>query len=288
MGIHANFTMPLSSRISTWVTLGVVVATGNCATVCDRETLRAATNRYLIAQSTGQVGWLQSALATNATYWENLVKLDITNSTLSQSLRVDYSRTSIDTTQCATYTELIATDARKPYTIAMQLRFDPSSSKITKLDGIVTTTGDFYFNASHALHYALREDWSPISTEKQDSRAALQAAADAYYDVFVDKTVKVPWGTPCTRLEGGYLDADGDCNTDIPDVTIHTVDRRYVIDETLGTVDVISNFGILGPDSHEFRIVNGTIRAIHSMTLCRPNFNCGVAMPDILSQDIGF
>ena len=95
-------------------------------------------------------------------------------------------------------------------------------------------------------------------------------------------------GKPCARLEGGYLSANGDCNTDIPDVTIRTVDRRYVVDETLGVVDVISNFGILGPDSHEFRIVNGTIRLIHTMTLCRPVANCGLEVPALLSEDVGF
>jgi hypothetical protein len=265
-----------------------LLASSIAAATCDREALKAATDRYLIAQSTGEFGWLESVLAAKATYWENLAKTDIANSTLSHSLRIDHSRTTFDTTQCATYTELIATDPSRPYMIAMQLRFDAATSKITKLDGIITTTGDLLFNATHALHYTLLEDWGPIPAEKRDSRAALQAAADAYYDVFVDKTIKVPWGMPCTRLEGGYLDANGTCDTGIPDITIHTVDRRYVIDEEVGAVNVISNFGILGPDSHEFRIINGTLRHIHSMTLCRPNINCGLAMPDILAQDIGY
>lgn len=265
-----------------------IIASPALASGCRREALQAGTDRYLIAQSTGQLGWLQSSLATNATYWENLVQVDPTNSTLSRPLRIDHSRTSYDLTQCATYTEVIAIDPSRPYQIAMQLRFDPLTEKITKLDGIFTTTGDFFFSPSHTLHYTLLEDWGPIPEEHRDSRATLQAAADAYYDVFVNKSVVVPWGEPCTRLEGGYLDANGSCNTDIPDVSIHTVDRRYVIDETVGVVDVISNFGILGPDSHEFRILNGTIRQIHSVTLCRPNFNCGLDMPPILSQDIGF
>ena len=28
------------------------------------------------------------------------------------------------------------------------------------------------------------------------------ASWDAYLDLFKDKSVQVPWGTPCTRLEG--------------------------------------------------------------------------------------
>jgi hypothetical protein len=278
----------LGEIAAVWAMINPLVAAVSTAVSCDRETLKAVTDRYLIAQRTGQLGWLQSVLAPNATYWENLVKVDVANSTLSRSLRIDHSRTSFDTTQCATYTELIATDPSRPYQIAMQLRLDATTSKITKLDGIFTTSGDLFFNASHSLHYALIENWRPIPAGQRDSRGTLQAAADAYYDVFVNKTVKVPWGTPCTRLEGGFLDANGNCDTGIPDIEILTVDRRYVIDEEVGTVDVISNFGILGPDSHEFRIVNGTIRHIRSMTLCRPNFNCGLEMPEILYQNIGF
>ncbi|KAB5576144.1 hypothetical protein GE09DRAFT_1265695 [Coniochaeta sp. 2T2.1] len=261
---------------------------GITAASCDRQALKAATDRYLIAQSTGDIRWMENVLEADTTNWENLVLTNITTGTLTEALRIDYSRTSFDLLQCATYTELIATDPARPYQIGMQLLLEPSTAKIKRLDGIFTTTGDLFFNASHTLHYTLLEDWSDIPVEHRDSRATLQAAADAYYDAFVNKTVSVSWGKPCTRLEGGYLDANGSCDTDIPEVDIRTIDRRYVVDETLGVVNVISNFGILGPDSHEFRILNGTIRQIHSMTLCRPNINCGVAVPAILSDDIGF
>ncbi|KAB5550784.1 hypothetical protein GE09DRAFT_965829 [Coniochaeta sp. 2T2.1] len=265
-----------------------LAAPGIAAAPCDRRVLKVATDRYLVAQSTGDNRWLESVLEADTTYWENLVLTNITNGTLTQALRIDHSRTSFDLLHCATYTELIATDPSRLLVSPGYIRKDPSTGKIKRLDGIFTTTGDLFFNASHTLHYTLLEDWSDIPVEHRDSRATLQAAADAYYDVFVNKTVSVPWGKPCTRLEGGYLDANGSCDTDIPEVDIRTIDRRYVIDETLGVVNVISNFGILGPDSHEFRILNGTIRQIHSMTLCRPNINCGVTVPAILSDDIGF
>ena len=277
-----------------WTTLTLIPPSTTSPTTpqanrtCHRTALKKATDRYLISQATGQLGWLQAILSPTATYHENLIQLNPSNSTLSQSLRIDHTRTAYDLTQCTTYTELLATDPQNPYQIGMQLHLDPTTGKITKLDGIVTTLGDFTFNASHTLHYTLRENWSTIPTKNRDSRATLQAAADAYYDFFVNKSVVVPWGKPCSRLEGGYLSANGDCNTDIPDVTIRTLDRRYVIDETLGVVDVISNFGILGPDSHEFRIVNGSIRHIHTMTLCRPVMNCGLEVPALLGEDVGF
>jgi len=76
------------------------------------------------------------------------------------------------------------------------------------------------------LHQVLLEDWSQLPPEKRDTRVVLQAAGDAYFNVFTNHSIAVPWGTPCTRLEGGSLDADGDCSTGIPDATIRTIDRR--------------------------------------------------------------
>jgi hypothetical protein len=261
---------------------------------CDRAALKAATDRYIIAQSTGQLSWLKPALATNATYWENLAQVPLpqnttTSAILSRSLRIDHHRTAFDTIQCATFTELLSLSPSSPYQIATQLRLDPSSTKITKIDSIVTTTGDLLFSPSHALHYILQQpDWN-LPVANRTSRAGLQAAADAYYDFFVNKTVVVPWDRPCTRVDGGFLDADGDCNTDIPDgITVRTVDRRYVIDEDTGVVQVTSNFGIIGPDSHEFWVVGGKIRGIRSATVCPDKKNCGLEMPAVLGQDIGY
>jgi len=255
---------------------------------CSRHALEAGTSRYLATLSTGELGWLQTILAENATYSENLIQTDMKHSTLSQTVRIDYKRTTVDKVQCATYTELLATDAKNPLMIATQIRFDAQGSKITKVDSIVTTNGDLLFNATHALHYFLADDWTPIPASKRDDRQTLQAAADSYFDIFVNKSVVVPWGKPCLRIEGGFLDANGTCETDIPDITVLTKDRRYVIDESIGSVNIVSNFGILGPDSHEFRILGGKIHSIHTMTLCRPNLNCGLAPPEQLSQDVGF
>ncbi len=45
--------------------------------------------------------------------------------------------------------------------------------------------------------------------------------------------------------------------------------RRYVIDETMGSISVLCVFEHLwdAPDSHQFRLENGKVRYIHTMTL---------------------
>ncbi|KAM7213493.1 hypothetical protein V8F06_011106 [Rhypophila decipiens] len=271
---------------------------------CDREVIKVAISRYLIAQSTGQLGWLSSFLSsgspsnnTTTIYTENLISQSITspNITLSTPIKIDYSRTAIDTIQCASYTEILSISPSSPYQIATQLFLDPSTHKITRLNSIVTTTGDLYFNASHALHYALLESpWTPLPPHLTTPREDLLAAANSYFDIFLNKSIHVPFGSPCTRVVGGYLDSvNGDCNTDIPDVAVGTVNRTYVVDEERGIVDVIAHFGILGPDSHQFRIEKGEIKEIHSMTVCPRlggglGFNCGALMTTALGEDVGW
>lgn len=258
--------------------------------LCNRGSLETATSRYIAAQSTGELGWLKTVLDPNATYNENLVLLDINNSTLSQPLKIDHIHTLVDTTLCATYSELIVTSMTNPHNIGVQIIFD-THGNISSINSIVTTIGDLYFSQytpSHTLHQVFLEGWSNIAPEARDTRAVIQAAADAYYDYLTNNSLPAPWGTPCTRIEGGSLTANGDCRDNLPNGAARTVDKRYVIDETVGAVDVISNFGGLGGDTHEFRIEGGKIVRIHSMTLCRgrSTFNCGLPMPDVLEQPI--
>ena len=43
---------------------------------------------------------------------------------------------------------------------------------------------------------------------------------------------------------------------------------RYVIDETIGSVDVLCQFDSLGtmPDSHEIRVIDGKVKYVHTIT----------------------
>lgn len=45
--------------------------------------------------------------------------------------------------------------------------------------------------------------------------------------------------------------------------------RRFVIDETVGSVDVLCDFSALGtmPDSHEIRLENGKVKYVHTITV---------------------
>jgi hypothetical protein len=98
------------------------------------------------------------------------------------------------------------------------------------------------------------------------------AAGQAWFDVFSDKSTQVPWGNPCYRLEGGKgctpaLDkASNSCNVGIPD-GITFKNTHWVVDVDLNAVVGITLFGGASPDSHTFRLVNGEIRYVHTLTI---------------------
>ncbi|GAB1317841.1 hypothetical protein MFIFM68171_08051 [Madurella fahalii] len=252
---------------------------------CNRSLLREATDRYLAAQSTGNLTWLEPVLSTNASYVENgKIVADWTlNSTLTgQPVRIDRTSSIFDLTQCAFFTDLVSTDPERPRVIGAQVWV--VEGKVSKIDRIVTTPGDWLFNATGTLYYALGEDWGEIPLDKRDSREVIKAAADAYLDVFKNASVVVPWGTPCARLEGGAYTGRGlptdSCNVGV----IQSYDmpnRRYVIDETVGVASLLLEFGSIGnaPDSHKFRVEGGKLRFIHTMTYCEEKPNCGYTIP---------
>lgn len=278
------------TRRSSVAALLLAGSVGLAAAACNETLLRQATERYVATQSTGSPSWLEPLLSANATLIENSktapgaglawATAAFNTTVLTTPMHIDRTHSVFDRTQCASFTSLISTDPSAPKVIGAQLWVVPESGEITKIDRIVTTPGDWLFNATGTLYYSLREDWGVIPVEKRDSREVLKAAADSYFDIFKSANVSVPWGQPCARLEGGAYTGRGlptdSCNVGV----IQSYDmpnRRYVIDETVGVVSILVEFGSIGnaPDSHEFRIEGGKLRFIHTMTYCEKKPMCG-------------
>ncbi|KAL8364896.1 hypothetical protein RB595_003942 [Gaeumannomyces hyphopodioides] len=241
---------------------------------CTREYLQAAADGYVAAQRAGDASLATALSATASGYTENF-KRPAGQPILSRPLKVDFSRSILDTAACATYTEVVVTDPAHPYVIGSQIHWAPGASNATaaaaaaKIETLVTDAGDWLFNATGTLYYSSRESWDPIPEAQRDSRAAIRAAGDAYCDLFSDKTVRVPWGTPCQRLEGGVYVGRGlptdSCNVGVPSGVALT-NRRYVVDEVLGSVSIFLTFGG-SPDNHQFRLEKGKLRFVHTITV---------------------
>ncbi|KAK3937300.1 hypothetical protein QBC46DRAFT_393062 [Diplogelasinospora grovesii] len=251
--------------IAASLSLTPAVLAAPTAVTCDRAFLETQADAYIAAQATGKVDGLKAS-SSAATYTQNFKTASLATGILATPLKIDHNRSTYDTTQCATFTELIITDSANSHVIGTQMRFGTDGA-LTKMETIVTSTGDWLFNPTNTLKYASQENWTEIPEDKRDTRAVIQAAADAYLDLFNDKSVKVPWGSPCARLEGGsYIQPS--CNVGVPS-GIKNTNRRYVVDEVLGTCDVFFTFGGAEPDSHEFRVENGKIRYVHTMTVMK-------------------
>ena len=70
------------------------------------------------------------------------------------------------------------------------------------MESVVTHEGDWMFGATQYLGFTQGENWGEIPKDKRDTRAVIQAAADAYLDNWGNPDILVPHGTPCARLEG--------------------------------------------------------------------------------------
>ncbi|KAM7220341.1 hypothetical protein V8F06_004307 [Rhypophila decipiens] len=246
---------------------------------CQWASLRQMTDTYIESQTFGE---LDPSLASEGViYRENEKVVDIRKGLLSRSLKVDFSHTIIDQTECASFTKLVVADPG--YVIGTQIFYNDTVDGLLTtdvVDVIVTTTTDdnnSQFDAAQALSHIEAEDWSSLGRDNTDSRQVLQAVADAYLDLWSDssKIGAVPFARGCSRLEGSRFIADS-CTAGLalpePGTSSRpNTNRRYVIDESVGGVSVFSDFGSLenAPASHEFRIVGGKLYYVHQMVAAK-------------------
>ena len=240
---------------------------------CTRADLQSAVNSYIAAQR----GSASLPLAPSAKYIENTVESAFDKGIVKTPLKIDFTRSLLDTEICETFTEVIVTDKSHPYVLGVRLKV--ANGRISELETLVTDADDWLFNADNYLKYSPAEDWGVIPAGSRDSRQTLIAAANAYFDVFDDNSVKVPWGTPCNRLEGGIRTGrgmpDDSCNVGVPS-GMKLTNRRFIADPETGSVVGFIRWPTSVPDSHLFRVEGGKLRFVHSLTVCTVP-NCGFA-----------
>ena len=238
---------------------------------CTRPTLQAAVDSYLAAQKAGDR--TKMAFAEKVKYLENMSAVEADKGQWNTALPIAFSRSFLDKDRCRTFSEVIVTEGAHQYVIGTRLSVD--NGKITAIDSLVTDKGDWLFNANAYLKYSRPEDWSAPKPKARVPMQQLINAGNSYLDQFSDKVVATPWGIPCARLEGGaYTNRDKQpnptCNVGIPPGVLYIVNRDYVVDEEMGVVNIYCRFGnsTTGmPDSHTFRLVNGKISNVHTLSV---------------------
>ncbi|KAI1089398.1 hypothetical protein F5B19DRAFT_504798 [Rostrohypoxylon terebratum] len=271
--------------MAVYALLGWLLYSASASAECTRDFLKEATDKYVAAQAAGSTDEIVALAAPDINYTENEVPKPISEGILTEAIKIDHNRSIHDTVNCATFTELIAATNPHQYVIGTRMLFD-GDNKISLMESIITDDGDWAFNAtgwyvSSHLYWNSLENWDPIPEDKRDSREVIQSAGNSYFERFKNESVVVPFGVPCSRLEGGAstapLNMTGDSCTlaGLPSTLVVT-DRRFVVDETMGVVDIFLGFPGLDrsqgqkpmPDSHLFRIESGEIRYIHTVSSC--------------------
>jgi len=267
------------------VLTGAVVAptSGFAQISCSRDGLQRAVDLYIAAQTKGDTSGLPLPMGLG--YFENHVAADINTGLIKTAMKIDHQRSLLDTSTCQTFTEVIVTDKEKPYVLGTRLRVN--RDKIAEIEILWTTTGYWLFNADNYLKYATAEKWDAVPASQRDTRSTLVAAANAYLDAFLEgKKDLVPWGYPCNRTEGGAHTGTGSptdsCDVGVPS-GVNIANRRFVVDEEIGAVQVFCTFGAGNanggsgaPDSHLFRVENGKLHYVHTLThLLQANFRGG-------------
>jgi hypothetical protein len=296
-----TFIRDLKDRVGTarWAILGAAAAgamlftaTSASAQGCTREDLQDTVDDYISAQQTADPIKMHMNLWVD--YNEQMQNSTMSTGLLSKPLKIDFHRALLDTTSCSVFVEEVVTDPAHPYVIGSIV--NARGGAVSGMQVVWTDkVNGWLFNPASTLKYSKAENWSPIPATDRDSRQTLQAAADAYLDLFNNKNVKVPWGTPCARLEGGLytskaqpgsLNPDDSCNVGVPS-GVPIVDRSYVIDPELGAVAVLSHFGSNQvPDFHTFRIEKGKIKYVHTITACKTT-NCGLKLSPEVQARLG-
>lgn len=269
-----------------WLVLsGALLApvVGSAQISCARGGLQRAVELYVEAQSNGDTSTLP--LAAGLGYTENMQRIAIDDGLINTPMKVDHHFSLLDTDTCQTFTEVIVTDEDGPYVLGTRLRVN--HDKIAEIEILWTTTGYWLFNADAYLQYSSTEDWGPIAAERRDTRGTLVAAANAYLDAFLERKIDlVPWGFPCNRTEGGAHTGTGSpddsCEVGVPS-GVNIANRRFVVDDVIGAVVAFCTFGAGSPgggsgapDTHLFRVENGRLRYVHTLThLLQADFRGG-------------
>jgi len=236
---------------------------------CTRDELKAASAAYVEAQRTGDIGRLP--LHEKVRFLENMTDVDRGAGLWNTALPIANAMSFHDDRRCKTFTEIVVTEGGTPYILGTRLYLH--EGKVIRVDSIVTKTGDWLFNANAFLKYTKQENWEPLHPYQRTPESEMIRGANAYLDGFSDKFTDIPWGMPCARLEGGLYtnrqnNPNPSCEIGMPPGVLYIVNRDYLVDEEMGTINVFCRFGgsTGGPDSHTFRYIDGKFRQIHTLT----------------------
>ena len=150
----------LSTAIGTLIKATLIVAglafATNAQAACSRAMLEQVAGTYVKAQAQGKAASLP--LAKSASYAENNKPMDVGQGVLAGPLKVDFTRSLYDTTQCIAFTELVAASDPHPYVILTRMEAN-GKGQVSKMESVVTDAGDWMFGADKYLAITREQNW---------------------------------------------------------------------------------------------------------------------------------
>jgi hypothetical protein len=266
----------------------LVLLAGQAAADCTRELLGDVASKFI---ASAKVDGHNFKAASGLTYTENYKNANLASGVYSKAIKIAHTRTLLDGPGCGIYVEIIAPDNNPGYQLATQV-FVNKDGAANKVEVVITSSdpksNSWFYGGQRALQILQKEEQSGqravIPEAKRASREHLKGVADAYFTIFGGKNggpKKVPnFSKGCLRQEGGFpkqlscslmvgqpTQLKGtvpSCGTTTPS-TSHPDIRGYIIDETVGSVEVFAKFAG-APDSHDFRVEGCEVVLVHAVT----------------------
>jgi hypothetical protein len=240
---------------------------------CTRESLKAITDKFFTALEAHNPSGLP--LASGVKYTENGTVVATGKGAWETAGKTTFKRGLVDTQKCGTHTQAIIEEGGKPMLYGVRLKVD--KEKISEIEAIVVR-GKEVLDVKAILD-TKDQDWEGIlPLEQRSSRLAMMAAADDYFELFVQKqkpkVSELPYSKICDRWENGMQTTKGGTNQGVTmpahncspkgfaDMT-HSP-RRFLIDVETGVVVAYTLFNNVWPDFHMFKMRNGYVELIQA------------------------
>lgn len=250
----------------------LVVLAQQATATCTRDELKSTVNAYftaLAAHSTSGV-----PLAANVRFTENGSVTKPGEGIWKTAGKLVFSRSALDTDTCGTATQAILEEDGRNIIFGVRLKLD-DAKKISEIEHIIARDKDFAFKPQGILD-TRDQDWETVlPPEQRTSRAAMVAAANDYYDMFVAvPEVSTPFAKPCERWENGTKTTRGDCSP--KGLTLVHAHRRVpVVDREAGIAVAFVFFGGGLPDFHMFKFRSGHIEMAQAVIGARGSPDIG-------------
>jgi hypothetical protein len=226
---------------------------------CTRESLAEVVDAYLQALSAHDAGSLP--VAPGVRFTENGGELALGGGLWQTAGEPLFHRSALDAERCGTLTQAVIEENGSPIILGVRLQL--VDRKLSEIETYVARSTEFAFNPQGILDGSA-QDWEGLLPERI-SREELNAAANAYFDLFQDPATAVPFGMPCDRWENGTQTTSGDCSAGIPGGLTMTGRRFPIADQESGIAAGFVLFAGSLLDFHMFKLRSGRIHLIQAV-----------------------